>query len=140
MDTGVHALPTRGTVHVRGVTAEEHASAAQRGHVATVDPEARTPVQVVELGGQVHRAVVEPLNVLQRGIASVAGHAVRVGCHEPESAVAHREDSEETVAGQEDRQLVLGYIPGQVEIAKDVVVGQRLARERQPQRLADRAA
>jgi hypothetical protein len=109
-------------VHVCGVAAEEHAAVAQRSHVAAVDPEARAPVQVAELGGQVHGAVVQSLNVLQRGIAGVAGDAVGIGGHEPEPAVAHQEDGEETVAGQEDRQLIRRYVSGQVEVAKDVVV------------------
>ena len=91
------------------------------------------------MGGQVHGAVVQSLNVLQRGIAGVAGNPVGIGRHESESAVTHREDGEETVAGQKDRQLILRYLSGQVEVAKDVVMRQRPARERQPERLADHA-
>jgi hypothetical protein len=133
------ALAACGAVHVCGVAAEEHAAVAQRAHVAAVDPEVRTPVQVVEPGGQVHGAVVQSLNVLKRGIACVAGDAAGIGGHEPKPAVTHREDGEETVAAQEDRQLILRYIPSQVYVAKDVVMRQRSTRERQPERFANRA-
>jgi hypothetical protein len=86
----------------------------------------------------VHGAVVQVLDVLRRRVCVVAGDAVGVGGHEAEAAVAHREDREETSGGQEDRELVLRHFAGQIHVAEHVVLLDRAALERQPQRLADR--
>ena len=66
------------------------------------------------------------------------GNAVGVGGHEPEAAVAHREDREESVGRQEDRQLILRHLASQMDVAEHVALRERTPDERQSERLADR--
>ena len=134
LDACVHALAARGTVHVCGVAAEEHAAVAQRGHVAAVDPEARTPVQVVELGRQVHGAVVS--RWMSSSVGSSASPVI------PSGSVAMNRNRPSPIGKTARKPLRPKRStadprvrPSHVEVTEDVIVCQRLAGEGRPSAL-----
>ena len=136
LDAGVHPLPARRTVDVRRIATKENAAHAQGGHHPAVDPEARTPDQIVQPRGNVGVRVVERLYFRQRRLAGIAGMLFRVGDDEPEPARAQRKGRQEAVLRGEDREFVVGQIAIDVQVGQHIAFGQRLALERQARRVA----